>query len=111
MSDNSLHRIENGGVVVEVDPAFFCSDAIVRAAHLFTDTCHVQVESASGKPVVRIVPKTDDVAVEEVAKDFHNELLDQQLRIRLQAQTGDIQKMIIAEAFAPLEHLGQEQQV
>jgi His-Xaa-Ser system protein HxsD len=32
-----------------------------------------------------------------------NELIDQQLRVRLRRETADIQRMIIAEAFAPLE--------
>jgi His-Xaa-Ser system protein HxsD len=45
-------------------------------------------------------PKCD---LEQIAKDFHNELIDQELRERIRNETHHLQEMIVREAFAPLE--------
>jgi His-Xaa-Ser system protein HxsD len=87
-----------------VDLSLYCREAILETAYLFTGKYHVNVTTTDEKTAtVRFVPKIPGLRQGDVAQDFMNELIDQQLRVRLRRETADIQRMIIAEAFAPLE--------
>ncbi len=110
MGEKVIVNSQDGSAEIRIAAGLFSGDAVVRAAHLFTGTCHVQVSEEGGKLLVRIAPKSPEVDVKQIAADFHNALLDEQLRLRLREETGEIQKMIVAEAFAPLERPEQEQQ-
>ena len=109
MSSHSAKRMPDWSVTFSVDTSVYCRDAIVSTAHLFTESCHMRISEEHGKVVVSVSPKAPDVDVQHVVRDFHNELIDQQLRIRLRRETGEIQKLIIAEAFAPLERPMEDQ--
>ena len=94
----------NEGMTVTVDLTLYCRDAILNTAYLFTDRYYVDVKTIDEKTAsVRMVPKDSAVRQENILQEFMNELVDQQLRTRLRRETAEIHRMIIAEAFAPLE--------
>ena len=49
-----------------------------------------------------ISPKELQTDVESLVPEFLNELIDQELRVRVQRETAEIHRLIVSEAFAPL---------
>jgi His-Xaa-Ser system protein HxsD len=94
----------DGSVTMTVDLSVYCRDAILNTAYLFTDKYYVDVKTADEKTAtVQMTPKDPAARREGAAQEFMNELIDQQLRVRLRRETAEIHRMIIAEAFAPLD--------
>ncbi len=67
---------------VELDPSVYRLEAIKKAAYKFGDRCFVQIDTdANGRVAVTLKAKRvlmDDV--EQLAGEFRNEVLDQELR-------------------------------
>ena len=92
----------NGRVAVEIDTSIYSVDAILRAIYKFTDRCYVLLHSdtAPHHCVVHLTAKSPSSELEQLVGEFGNELLDQQLRQRLEQQFGEIRSLIVAQAFA-----------
>ena len=106
MSYNNIEEIFNGGIKLEVSAEFYSRAAIIEASYRFTDRCYVNLVAADKRIVeIRILPKQDGMNLDILAKDFLNELIDQQLRHRIRCETEEIQKTIIKEAFEPLDNV------
>ena len=106
MGFNTAVRREDGCVVLEVDTSFFCNEAILKTAYQFTGRYHFEVETAGeGAARVIISPKEAQADVELLVPEFLNELVDQELRVRVQRETAEIHRLIVSEAFAPLQTL------
>ena len=100
----------DGSITLSVDLSIYCQDAVKSTAYLFTDRCYITVEMGQdGKALVRLSGKTPSTDVEVLAKEFMNALIDEELRARLRRETGEIQRLIVSEAFAPLERSESEE--
>jgi len=93
----------DGSLVFSVDSSVYRVEAIVAAAHLFSDTCSINLTTEGAVIVVHIMPKDHGVEPKKLFWGFHDVLLDQQLRAQLREETGEIERMIVSEAFAPFE--------
>jgi His-Xaa-Ser system protein HxsD len=90
-------------VVIEIDTSIYSRDAVTRASYKFTDQCHILLDShptRSGHLLAYLDPKVATTNLQTLYGEFANELLDQQLRERLEAQFGDVRSLIVAQAFA-----------
>jgi len=104
MGFNTAVRREDGCVILEVDTSFFCKDAILKTSYQFTEQCYFKVETVGeGAARVAISPKEPGTDVERIVPEFLNQLIDQELRVRVQQETAEIHRLIVSEAFAPLE--------
>lgn len=105
--DNNIERISEEHIRLNLDVNLYSRDAILSTAYLFTDKCHINFLSYGDRIAqLDFMQKNhDNYELELVVKDFLNELIDQQLRVRIHNETKDIKKMIISEAFAPLENI------
>src|SRR5688500_13877374 len=84
-------RLDQAHVAVPVDLMLFGIDAIMRAAYKFTDRCiiHLQRE-ATERLIVFMIGRSSSTDLSSMALEFNNELLDQQLRCRLEEQFKDV---------------------
>jgi His-Xaa-Ser system protein HxsD len=99
-----VQQHNDNAVTLLADLRVYSTDAITNTAYLFTDLCHIAMDPVNSQTIaIRLSAKTAGVVLEQTAKEFENELIDQQLRLRLRRETEEIRKMIISEAFAPLE--------
>jgi len=103
----NLEYTSGGEIKLNLDVELYSRDAILNTAYLFTHKCYINLQSYEKKVAVVVFSQKDDQNCELklVIKDFLNELIDQQLRVRIHNETKDIKKMIISEAFAPLENI------
>lgn len=89
-------------VVFTLDEALYPRDAIYGAAYLFVDRCFVfMTRPAEEKVEVRLKSKeeADQAALEALAGEFANELLNQVVRIRVGESTAQIREYYMAKAF------------
>lgn len=86
---------------VKVSSNIYRIEAILKAAYKFTDKCYIHIEPATeDKFLVRIKTKNQSYSSQELAHDFCNELLDQELRIIIGQETEAIRNLIMAHAFS-----------
>lgn len=85
-----------------IDEDLYALDAIYGAAYLFIDRVYVFLARPSDRKVsVRLRSKDEasPEALEAVAGEFANELLNQMLRLRLSRSTMAIREQYMAKAF------------
>jgi His-Xaa-Ser system protein HxsD len=90
-------------VVIEIDASIYSRDAVLRASYKFTSQCHILLDTHPTRPghlLAYLDPKAPTINLQALYGDFANELLDQTLRERLEAQFGDVRSLIVAQAFA-----------
>lgn len=97
------YATDGRSVAFVVDEEMYPRDAILGAAYLFVDRCFVFL----GRPedrMVRVQLKSKDRApadgaVEALAGEFANALLDQVIRFRVAESTGRLREYAFARAF------------
>lgn len=100
--------IDGDTVVILLDKEYFEKSAIFAASYKFTHKYIVQIEPEGQRKVsVSIVPKqaSNELLLKDVAGEFMNEVLDQQVRLDLERRYGSIRELIVRHAFAPIENL------
>ena len=96
-------RLDAAHIAVPVDLTVYSLDAALRAAYKFTDRCFALVQrnpEREGEAVVYLVGRSRSADLSALALEFQNELLDQQLRCRLEEQFKDVRTLIVAQAFS-----------
>lgn len=90
-------------VAFTLDEELYPRDAILGAAYTFVDRCFVHLARPADKQVqVRLKLKggeADPDALEALAGEFGNALLDQVVRFRVAESTGRIREYYMARAF------------
>jgi His-Xaa-Ser system protein HxsD len=94
-------RLDGETIELEVDPTVYSVDALLRAAYKFTDRVYVHIgppREGGGRAVLLTARReTDPLAA--LIGEFMNELIDQELRVRLDAEFAAARTLIVAEAF------------
>ena len=90
---------------LELDTRLYSRDAILATAYLFKCKCHIVLQSYGDTTAeVSLTHKPNiELELDDIAKEFLNEIIDQQLRVNIAHETGAIKELIVKEAFAPLE--------
>lgn len=90
-------------VAFTLDEELYPRDAILGAAYLFLDRCFVFLGRPADRQVqVRLKSKdgsADPDALEALAGEFANALLDQVVRFRVSESTGKLREYAFARAF------------
>jgi His-Xaa-Ser system protein HxsD len=87
---------------LDVEERLFPLDALYGAGYLFVDRCYVFLTPAGEGRVrvsLRLRQQGDDAALEALAGEFANELLNQALRHRLTESTGRLRELYTARAL------------
>jgi His-Xaa-Ser system protein HxsD len=108
--DAKVKRNPSGFEVI-LSKALYEKEAVFAATYALSGLCRNRVEPAQAG-YVRVTlefldpgPETDRAQIET---RFMNELIDQQLRLDLEKRYGAIRRLIVQQAFAPLDDLKAE---
>jgi len=88
---------------VVIPRSVYSLDTVKKAAYRFIDRAAPSF-ALNGEEIVCTFafPKSvQDATAEVLIRDFHTELLDQDLRARIGAETASMRNAILALAFAP----------
>lgn len=101
-----LKILEDGRLQLDFSKEIFKKEALVATTYKFTDSCYIFIEVASNDAFnVYFKPKTQTTPLEKIADEFCNELIDQQLRLDIEASYGNIRTLIVQQAFSPVENI------
>jgi His-Xaa-Ser system protein HxsD len=106
-SSSGLFTIHDNVLSIDLNESVYSRDAVLRTSYWFTDRCYLHI-ARSGPDVLRVHFKTKGLtksntiaeALEDIAGEFLNSLLDHQLRRDIESQTGQIRELLVAKAFA-----------
>ena len=87
---------------VTFDLAVFSLDAVKTACYKFLDRFTSDIELSGGKVICHLAidDKLSDAAVSANLDDLKKEVLDQDLRLKLKAETEPLRNLILAHAFS-----------
>ena len=103
---NIFRKIEDGKLILEVDNSIYSDKALLASAYNISDKACVFLNKLSdGKTEVVFMAKDENkLYLEEYAKQYCLDVIDQQLRIDLEATFGNYRDMIVRQAFSPITH-------
>jgi His-Xaa-Ser system protein HxsD len=95
MADNPLK--------IKVDLSIYKQEAITAAVYRFTDRYFVSQNGVDNGIEVTFTAKSENAVNSDLlAKEFENELIDQQVRYDTEQKFGEIRNLIVKQAFAPI---------
>jgi len=103
-----LTHIEDNKLLIQLNKEIYEKDAIMAAAYKMTGAFSVLVKTLGDNSWgVVFEPKGEQSQseLEKGAKDFCNEVLDQQIRLSLERRSGTIRRLIVRHAFSPIINL------
>ena len=88
--------------VVEFDGRVFSLTAIKKAAYKYLDAfvCDISVHDQTVKCLLVFTTPRSDAGCVPIVDDFKQEVLDQDLREKLKAETESVRNLILAHAFS-----------
>jgi His-Xaa-Ser system protein HxsD len=101
-------QLKDGKILVTLSKDIYEKDAVMAAAYKFMDNHAILIEPVSETEVGVIIEAKDKNQIEnleQAAKRFCNEVLDQQIRLDLEKRYGRIREMIVQHAFSPIKDL------
>ena len=102
---DKIKSLDKGRLLIELDNKIYSIDAITRTTYKFTDKCYMRMESVAdnitGVYFTAKIENSDNL--EETINDFCNELIDQELRINVEKEFGNIRDAIVKKAFSSID--------
>lgn len=87
-----------------VDASIYSKEAILETCYRLNKRYSVILEKYDSANAEILISNYDsDECLTSIIDEFAKELVDQQIRHQINKETLDIRKMIVAEAFSPLE--------
>ncbi len=92
---------DSEGLLAEVDLGIYSASALMKVVYKFTDRCFVHLQHRSERIVeVRFRAKGGQIALETIAGEFCNELLDQGLREIISRESETTRNLVLAHALS-----------
>jgi His-Xaa-Ser system protein HxsD len=108
---NGKIKRKPGGFEVILSKSLYEKEAVFAALYALSGLCRNGVEPAQAgyvKVTLEFLDSCQDADRVKVETQFMNELIDQQLRLDLERRYGPIRRLIVQQAFAPLDNLKAE---
>ena len=84
-----------------LDQSVYSLEVVQKAAYRFIDRLTILISNTDTQILCEITPIEGlSKPVEEIVADFKRELLDQQLRFQIKAETEPVRNLILALAFS-----------
>lgn len=110
MIDSIVKQVEEDRLLLKLSKEFYLREAVFASAYKFTDKCTILIEPVGEEHIgVFFESRTNDSSdLDLIAKDFTNEVLDQQVRLDLEARNGRLRELIVRHAFTPIADIERE---
>jgi His-Xaa-Ser system protein HxsD len=96
---------DNNSICLQIDEHLYQKEVIQIASHKFVDKCYVKIDQKSDSIISLCFSPKEDCKLENIASDFYNELLDQQIRFAIEKSYGNIRDLIVKQAFSPIDNI------
>jgi His-Xaa-Ser system protein HxsD len=98
-------RLDDGALRLSLALPIYPTDAILRTCYWLTERAYFYLEPRGGDAIeVTLISKADISAdTNELAWEFLESLVDQCLRLQINAETRAVRELIVAQAFAEVD--------
>lgn len=99
---------ENNKLFIKLSNEHYDKESVFRAAYNLTNKCTILVQRINEHETgiyfePKVVSSVD--SLKEMAREFVNDVLDQQMRRDLERQFGKLRELIVEHAFSPITDL------
>lgn len=101
-------KLEDGKILIKLDKSLYEKEAVMAAAYKMTDFCYIIVKPLEDNQLgVYFEPKNkqNENELKTIAKNYCNEVLDQQTRLDVEKKYGNIRDLLVKQAFSPIENI------
>ena len=95
-------EFDNHTFQIKASLGIYNKEAVVATCYKYSGKYFVHQELNNDSIVVTLQSKDEQSVSEKTAKQFCNELIDQQIRYNTNLQFGHIRDLIVEEAFKPV---------
>ena len=97
-----LKKIEGNKLLLTVQNDLYEKEAILNASYKFTDRCYINVEVIGELTEIYFQTKIAEIILEEIALEYGNELIDQQVRLNTGREFKTIREELVRKAFSSI---------
>jgi His-Xaa-Ser system protein HxsD len=97
-----LKYIEGDKLLLSVQNSIYEAEAILNTSYKFTDSCYINIEKLEMVTEIYFQVKSESVDLENIALNFGNELIDQQIRINTGREFKVIREELVKKAFSSI---------
>ena len=98
-----IKEVEINKMILSVSKEIYEKDAVINASYKYTDKCFLKIEQIKNNFEIIFETKIDNTNLKEIALDFANEILDQQVRINCGREYKLVREEIVKKAFRSIE--------
>lgn len=99
---NFFKEIEKNKLLLKISNNTYEPQAVFNASYKYTDKCYINIEQIDGKMEILFQSKNNDLDLENIALEFGNELIDQQIRLNTSREFKSIREELVKKAFASI---------
>lgn len=97
-----LKKIERDKLLLTVQNDMYEKEAILNASYKYTDKCFVNIEVIGTMTEIYFQSKNENIDLENIALNFGNELIDQQVRLNTGKEFKIIREELVKKAFSSI---------
>lgn len=97
-----LKKIEGDKLLLTVKNDMYEKEAILNASYKFTDKCFINIEPIGTLTEIYFHSKNENIDIENIALNFGNELIDQQVRLSTGREFKVIREELVKKAFSSI---------
>jgi His-Xaa-Ser system protein HxsD len=94
-----LKEIEGDKLLLKIPTDIYEKEAALNASYKFTNKCYINIEVFENIIEVLFQAKEDNNSLKEIALEFGNELIDQQIRLNTGREYKVIREELVKKAF------------
>lgn len=95
-------RIDTDSIVINLDKNVFEITSIIHSSYNFTDRCYISINTNELGVEVCLKKKDLNINLETIAREFNNEVIDQQVRLITGREYKEIRKQLVKKAFSSI---------
>ncbi|MBP3193479.1 His-Xaa-Ser system protein HxsD [Natronogracilivirga saccharolytica] len=100
--EDTNQRIDADSIVINVDKNVFEITSIIHSSYIFTDRCYISINTNESGIEVCLKKKDKNINLDTIAREFNNEVIDQQIRLTTGREYKEIRKQLVKKAFSSI---------
>lgn len=97
-----LKNILGNKLLLTIPTDMYEKEAILNASYKYTDKCYINIEPIGTMTEIYFQSKREDINIEDIALNFGNELIDQQIRLNTGREFKIIRDELVKKAFSSI---------
>jgi len=97
-----LKKVEENKLLLTITNNLYEKEAVLKASYKFTDKCYINIEPIGEQTEIYFQKKNENIDLENIALDYGNELIDQQVRLNTGREFKSIREELVKKAFSSI---------